>query len=89
MMERTQLSLTVEQHRKARGRAKELGISLAEYVRRLVDADLQGLPQPADVSAAFHLGDSGGSSIARHKDDYIGEAVAAEHERERTASSSK
>jgi hypothetical protein len=82
MMSRTQLSLTLEQHRRARRRAEELGISLAEYVRRLVDQDLQGIPRPADVSALFDLGRSGGSDIARHKDEHVGEAVEAEHRSE-------
>jgi hypothetical protein len=82
MMERTQLSLTREQHRKARRRAHELGISLAEYIRRLVDQDLQVGPRPTDVTAIFDLGRSGGSDIARHKDQYIGEAVEAEYHSE-------
>ncbi|MBJ7599272.1 MAG: hypothetical protein DLM67_23730 [Candidatus Nephthysia bennettiae] len=82
MMVRTQLSLTLEQHRKARKRAEELGISLAEYVRRLVDADLNNLARAADVSAIFDLGRSGDSDIARHKDEYIGEAVEAEYHSE-------
>jgi hypothetical protein len=82
MMSRTQLSLTLEQHRKARKRAEELGISLSEYVRRLVDQDLQGIPRPADVSAIFDLGRSGGSNIAVHKDEYVGEALEAEYRSE-------
>ena len=72
MMARTQLSLPLEQHRKARRRAEELGISLAEYVRRLVEADLKDLARPVDVSAIFDLGRSGGSDIAQHKDEYVG-----------------
>jgi hypothetical protein len=82
MMARTQLSLTLEQHRKASKRAEELGISLAEYVRRLVDADLNDLARPVDVSVIFDLGRSGGSDIARHEDEYVGEAVEAEYHRE-------
>jgi hypothetical protein len=39
--------------------------------------------QPAaDISAIFGLGSSGGSDIARFKDEYIGEAVEAEWKRE-------
>jgi hypothetical protein len=86
MMERTQLSLTREQHRQARRRAQELGISLSEYVRRLVDQDLEGLPRPTGVSAVFDLGRSGGSDIARYKDEYVGEAVAVKHQGRRQAS---
>jgi hypothetical protein len=77
MMSRTQVSLTTEQLRRARARAAEQGISLAEYVRRLVEADLAGLARAGDVSAVFDLGSSGGSDIARRKDEYVGEAVAS------------
>jgi len=62
--------------RQARARAEELGISLAEYVRRLVARDL-GEPEPrTDPSVVFALGDSGRSDIARDKDKLIGEALA-------------
>jgi hypothetical protein len=77
MMSRTQLSLPTEQLRRARARAAEQGISLAEYVRRLVDADLAGLARSGEVSAVFDLGSSRGSDIARRKDEYVGEAVAS------------
>lgn len=78
MTSRTQITLPPENHRLARRRAADLGISLAEYIRRLVDRDLQtGAPKKADISAIFDLGDSGGSDVANHKDEYIGEAIAA------------
>jgi len=60
----------------ARVRAEELGISLAEYVRRLVAADLEGEEPPVDPSAVFNLGSSGGSDIARDKDAMLREAFA-------------
>ena len=66
-----------EDQRRARARANELGISFAEYVRRLIACDLGESPRPADITAIFDLGDSGGSDIARHKDRYIGEAFGA------------
>jgi hypothetical protein len=82
MMARTQISLTPEDHRLARRRASELGISFAEYVRQLVRKDLgEPLRPNVDVSVLFDLGDSGGSDIARHKDEYIGEAVDAANPR--------
>ena len=78
MMARTQITLDPEDHRQARRRAAEQGISLAEYVRRLVHEDLSGdAPPKADVSILFGLGDSGGSDIANHKDAYVGEAIGA------------
>ncbi len=74
MMVRTQISLENELQRKARQRAGEIGISLAEYVRRLVADDLAH-PEPfADVGRVFDLGSSGGSNIADSKDDLIAEA---------------
>ncbi|MBI2895055.1 MAG: hypothetical protein HYY06_15980 [Deltaproteobacteria bacterium] len=77
MMARTQVTLDPEEHRKARRRAAELGVSLAEYVRRLVARDLAG-PQPAvPPEAVFDLGSSGVSDVARHKDEYVGAAVAS------------
>lgn len=77
MMSRVQIALESEDYRRARARASDLGISLAEYVRRLVARDLGKPQQPADASALFDLGDSGGSDIARDKDKMIGEAVEA------------
>ena len=77
MMSRTQITLESQAHRRARQRAAELGVSLAEYVRRLVARDLAG-PQPKrDVTAIFDLGRSGGSNIARNKDAMIGDAFQA------------
>lgn len=82
MMARTQISLRPEAHRRARVRAAALGISLAEYMRRLVDRDLQDTPMPrADISSIFGLGDSGGSDVANFKHEYVGDAVDAAHPR--------
>lgn len=80
-MMRTQITLYPEEHRGARRRAAELGISLAEYLRRLVQRDLETPEASGDISAIFDLGDSGGSDVAARKDAYIGEAVAARRER--------
>lgn len=62
--------------RDARERAEELGISLAEYVRRLVAADLEGEEPPVDPGVVFNLGSSGGSDVARDKDAMLREAFA-------------
>jgi hypothetical protein len=83
MMSRTQITLPPENHRRARRRAADLGISLAEYIRRLVERDLtDAAPPKADISAIFGLGDSGGSDVGTHKHDYVGEAVDALHPRQ-------
>jgi hypothetical protein len=82
MMSRTQISIPSEEHRLARRRAGELGISFAEYMRRLIRRDLGEPTRPrADISVLFDLGDSGGSDVANHKDEYIGDALDALHPR--------
>jgi len=83
MMVRTQLSLDPEALRRAREKAAQLGISLAEYVRRLVERDLGESARKTDPSVLFDLGDSGGSDIARDKDKMLGDAVAARRKRGR------
>jgi hypothetical protein len=77
MMARVQVSLSTAELRRARARASELGISFAEYVRRLVARDLGEGRRSADPHALFDLGDSGGSDVARDKRRYVGEAVEA------------
>jgi hypothetical protein len=83
MTQRTQITLPADEHRAARRRAAEQGISLAEYVRRLVHEDLTeaGSKPKADISVIFGLGDSGGSNVAKLKHEYVGEAVDAAHPR--------
>ena len=76
MVARTQITLEPELHRRVRQRAGELGVSLAEYIRRVVARDL-GNPTPtASPSAIFDLGESGKSDIAREKDRMLAEAFA-------------
>jgi len=68
MTSRTQVTLDAELQRRARQRASDLGVSLAEYFRQLVARDLGKGPVKADPSLVFDLGSSGGSDIARHED---------------------
>ena len=79
-MTRTQLSFERETLQRARDRANELGISLAEYVRRLVTKDLGGGSRAVDPDAVFNLGSSAGSDVARDKDAMLGEAFARTQE---------
>lgn len=79
MMARTQIALEGELQRRARRRASELGVSFAEYVRRLVARDLEVPPTAADISVIFDLGKSAGSDIAKHKDQMIAEAFSSMH----------
>lgn len=74
MMTRTQITLEPEMQRRARQRASDLGISLAEYLRRLVARDLGGPQISADVACVFDLGSSDHSDIARNKSAMIAEA---------------
>lgn len=76
MMVRTQVSLDRELHRRARKRAEELGISLAELTRRALASELAPAAdtRTLDISSIFELGDSGGSDIASEKDRYLTEA---------------
>ena len=73
-MVRTQISMDREMLRHARRRAADRGVSLAEYVRSLVEQDLGGKPAASDVHAIFGLIDSGGSDVARDEDRMIAEA---------------
>lgn len=85
MMARTQITLEPELQRRARQRASDLGISLAEYVRRLVARDLDRPPVLGDVACVFDLGSSADSEMARNQDARIGEAFhwAAKNDRRR------
>lgn len=76
MMVRMQITLDAELQKRARERSAQLGISLAEFVRRLVRRDLGEPPTAIDVSLICKLGASGGSDVARHKDEMLGAAVA-------------
>jgi hypothetical protein len=77
MMSRTQIMLEQEIQRRARQRASDLGVSLAEYVRRLVARDLGGAQPVADPAVVFDLGASDGSDVAAHKDAMLAEAFAS------------
>ncbi|MGE0158602.1 MAG: hypothetical protein AB7T31_04265 [Gemmatimonadales bacterium] len=75
-MTRTQLSLDREMLRRARRRADQLGVSLAEYVRRLVARDLGDRAQGSHPSQVFDLGRSAGSDVASNKDAMIADAFS-------------
>ena len=83
MMARTQITLEPELHRRARQRASNLGVSLAEYVRRAVARDLGSAQAGTNPAAVFDLGTSGGSDIAKDKNAMIAEAVASAHKKSR------
>ena len=87
MMARNQITLEPEIQRRAQQRSHDLGISFAEYIRRLVARDLGKAPAAANLSVVFDLGASGRSNIAANKDKLIGEAFTAVHKKSRRRSS--
>ena len=74
----TQIDLESEQHALVKRKAADLGISVAEYIRRLVERDLAQAGPGADISAIFSIGDSGGSDIAVDRKGATAEAIAAQ-----------
>jgi hypothetical protein len=83
MNERTQINLDRETQRRAREKAAQLGISFAEYVRRLLARDLSDQIEKLDISAVFALDHEGpATDVAREKDKMVGDAVWLEHQRD-------
>lgn len=84
MNARTQITMDPELQRRAQAKAAALGISFAEYIRRLVAGDLGAeRKSKPDISVLFDLIDEGPpTDIARDKDKMIGEAVWQEYLRD-------
>jgi hypothetical protein len=79
---RTQITMDRELQRRAHAKAAELGLSFAEYVRRLVAHDLGEPRRNGHISLLFDLGTSREpTDIARDKDQILGEAFWAERVR--------
>ena len=74
MMSRTQITLQPEMQRRARRRAGDLGVSLAEYLRGLVARDLGEGSLRLDADSVFDLGSSGRSDVAANKDAMLAQA---------------
>jgi hypothetical protein len=83
MMAKTQIALETEMQRRARQRANDLGVSLAEYFRRLLARDLARPETAAPVDRIFDLGTSGSSDIAGQKDSVIAEAFQSTRRKRR------
>ena len=80
MNARTQITMDPEMQRRAQAKAAELGISFAEYVRRVVASDLGEPKQEFDITTMFDRIDEGPpTNIARDKDKMLGEAVWKEY----------
>ena len=67
-------------HAEAKRKAARQGVSLSEYIRRLVASDLEKDTSSNDPSAIFGLFDSGGSRIADGKQAMISEAIDKQFE---------
>jgi hypothetical protein len=80
MNARTQITLDPDLQRRAHAKAAELGVSFAEYVRRLVANDLGEARRKADISELFDLGASvEPTDIARDKHEMLDETAWEEH----------
>lgn len=81
-MVRTRITLDRELHARVRARAAGLGVSLAEYIRRVVDRELADDPGNVDRSVVFDLGASAGTDVASDKDRMIGLALRKVRDRQ-------
>ena len=80
---RTQITLSPEQHVQVRRRAAALGISMAEYIRRLIHQDLDAPRPKADLDSIVGLFASGGSNIATDRTEAIRSAITERDARKR------
>jgi hypothetical protein len=75
MNARTQINLDPQMQRQAQAKAAAMGISFAEYIRRLVSQDLGAPKQKAHISVVFDLVDEGPpTNVARDKHKMLDEA---------------
>lgn len=73
---RTQIALTPDQHVRVKRRATELGITVPEYIRRLIDQDLSTARPQADLTSIIGVFNSGGSDIANQRPEAIRAAIS-------------
>jgi len=82
-MVRSQIQLTEAQHRRLKGWARKLGISMSEAVRRCVDEQLAAndvapsraaLVREALSVAGAYADPEGAADVARRHDDVLAEA---------------
>ena len=77
---RTMFVLPDHDHAEAKRKAASQGVSLSEYIRRLVAHDLEQVTPSNDPSAIFGLFDSGESRIADGKQAMISGAIDKQFE---------
>ena len=76
MRVRTRISLDPGLLRRGQARARELGLSFAGYVRRLLIEDLEKESRRADLSAISASGESGRSDLSENEGRHLAEAIA-------------
>ena len=77
MKVRVQFAMDSDLKRRATERARESGLSFAEYVLKLIERDVALAKSKTGIEAIFDLGSSGGSNVAANKQAMIAEAIAA------------
>lgn len=85
MNTRMQITMDLQLQRRAQAKAAELGISFAEYVRRLVAEDIGERRARPDIASVFDLGASDEpTDVARDKRRMIDEVAWEEYRRKTT-----
>jgi hypothetical protein len=79
MKVRVQFTIDSDRKRRATERARESGLSFAEYAAKLIKKDLKPTKDKTSVEAIFNLGSSSGSDIARNKKQMIADAISSWH----------
>ncbi len=74
---RMQITLDRGTQLKVRRKAERIGVPVAEYVRRVIAADLGGEPPKADIRELFGIASSASpTNIAKDKKAMIADAIA-------------
>jgi len=81
MMVRTQISLDAADLQAAKHAAAERGISLAEFVRQAIRAQLDQRQPPTGISAIFGIAGPAEPIPVDQMDRLVGESIEAEVER--------
>jgi hypothetical protein len=86
MKARTMVYLDPQQMKALKARAKAEGISMAEFMRRLVTRQLAGHQPLSSVPTEAYarmvaLGSSGRSDVSERHDAYLAEALQRDHDR--------
>jgi len=77
MKVRVQFAIDSDLKRCATERARESGLTFAEYVVKLAEKDVERPKSKTRIESIFDLGSSGGSDIARNKKQMLADAFAA------------